>query len=240
VDVLSSLGIHPDGILGHSVGELGCAYADGTFTAEQTVLAAYWRGRCILESKLPRGGMAAIGLDWESVKARCPPGIVGACHNSGDSVTISGPAEDITKFVKVLADEGIFAKEVKSNGVAFHSRYIAEAAPKLRAYLDKVITNPKPRSARWISSSIPEESWGSELARTSSAAYHVNNLVSPVLFAEALLHVPENAVVIEIAPHCLLQAVLRRSSLHPSCLNVGLVRRGHPDNRSLLLSNIGK
>lgn len=61
MDVLFSLGITPDGIVGHSVGELGCAYADGTFTAEQTVLAAYWRGHSILESKLPPGAMAAIG-----------------------------------------------------------------------------------------------------------------------------------------------------------------------------------
>lgn len=61
VDVLTSVGISPDGIVGHSVGELGCAYADGTFTAEQTVLAAFWRGRSILESKLPPGSMAAVG-----------------------------------------------------------------------------------------------------------------------------------------------------------------------------------
>lgn len=61
MDVLNTIGIHPDGIVGHSVGELGCAYADGTFTAEQTVLAAYWRGRCILESKLPLGAMASVG-----------------------------------------------------------------------------------------------------------------------------------------------------------------------------------
>lgn len=37
-------GITPDGIVGHSVGELGCAYADGSFTAEEVILAAYWRG----------------------------------------------------------------------------------------------------------------------------------------------------------------------------------------------------
>lgn len=60
-DVLFAVGIQPDGIVGHSVGELGCAYADGTFTAEQTVLAAYWRGRSIKESKLPPGAMAAVG-----------------------------------------------------------------------------------------------------------------------------------------------------------------------------------
>lgn len=60
-DVLSSLGIQPDGIIGHSVGEVGCAYADGVFTAEQAVLTAYWRGRAIQESKLNPGAMAAVG-----------------------------------------------------------------------------------------------------------------------------------------------------------------------------------
>ena len=61
VDVLTCLGVKPDGIVGHSVGELGCAYADGSLTAEETVLAAYWRGRCIQQADLPPGGMAAVG-----------------------------------------------------------------------------------------------------------------------------------------------------------------------------------
>ncbi|XP_049809979.1 fatty acid synthase isoform X1 [Schistocerca nitens] len=239
VDVLSSLGIHPDGIVGHSVGELGCAYADGTFTAEQTVLAAYWRGRSILESKLPRGSMAAVGLTWEDAKARCPPELVPACHNSADSVTVSGPPDAIAKFVKTLQAEGIFAKEVNSSGVAFHSRYIADAGPKLRKCLEKIIPNPKQRTSRWISSSIPESAWGTSLAQWSSAAYHVNNLLSPVLFNEALKFVPENAIVVEVAPHCLLQAILKRS-LASTCTNVGLMKRGHKDNKEFLFSNIGK
>jgi hypothetical protein len=53
VDVLTMLGIHPDGMIGHSVGEVGCAYADGTFTTAQTILAAYLRGKSIKESQLP-------------------------------------------------------------------------------------------------------------------------------------------------------------------------------------------
>jgi malonyl CoA-acyl carrier protein transacylase len=32
------MGVNPDGIVGHSVGELGCGYADGSLTAEETVL----------------------------------------------------------------------------------------------------------------------------------------------------------------------------------------------------------
>lgn len=239
VNVLKRLRIEPDGIVGHSVGELGCAYADGCFTAEQAIMAAYWRGRCIKEAKLPEGGMAAVGLTWEEAKQRCPEGVVPACHNSEDTVTISGAANLVTEFVKELKSEGVFAREVNSSGVAFHCHYMAGIAPALRKALDQVIPVARPRTEKWISSSIPQTDWDSAMARTSSAAYHVNNLVSPVLFQEALAHVPRNAVVIEIAPHCLLQAILRRS-LGTECAFVGLLKRDEPDNLHYFLSSIGK
>ncbi|KAK9701627.1 Acyl transferase domain [Popillia japonica] len=239
VDILKALGLEPDGIVGHSVGEIGCAYADGTLTAEQAILTAYFRGRAILESNLKKGAMAAVGLSWEETKRRCPADIFPACHNSEDSVTISGPASSIDKFVGQLSSEGIFAKAVQSSGTAFHSKYIADAGPKLRKALDQVIPNAKPRSSRWISSSIPESQWGSPLAQSSSAAYHVNNLLSPVLFHEAIKHVPNNAIVVEIAPHALLQAILRRA-LGADATNIGLVKKGQADMVQFLLSNIGK
>jgi fatty acid synthase len=55
------MGIKPDFIIGHSIGELACAYADETLTLEQTVLITYWRGKSLLMSSLPKGAMAAIG-----------------------------------------------------------------------------------------------------------------------------------------------------------------------------------
>ncbi|XP_050392804.2 fatty acid synthase [Patella vulgata] len=238
VDLLHKMDIKADGIVGHSVGELGCAYADGSLTAAETVLAAYWRGKCIQEAKLPAGGMAAVGLTWEEAKRRSPEGVVPACHNSEDTVTISGPADKIATFVQELKADGIFAKEVNSNGVAFHSYYMADIAPSLKAALSKVIT-PKPRSNRWISSSIPETKWNTDLAKFSSADYHVNNLVSPVLFQEALQHVPKNAIVMEIAPHCLLQAILKRS-LDVNCCMVGLMSRKSTSNVEYFYSSLGK
>lgn len=68
-----------------------------------------------------------------------------------------------------------------------------------------MIKEPKQRSSRWVSTSIPQAEWDSPLAFYSSAEYHVNNLVSPVLFHDGLNLVPDNAVVVEIAPHALLQ-----------------------------------
>lgn len=41
VNILRVLEVPFDYCIGHSVGELGCAYADGTLTAEQMLLAAY-------------------------------------------------------------------------------------------------------------------------------------------------------------------------------------------------------
>ncbi|XP_074648828.1 fatty acid synthase-like isoform X2 [Tubulanus polymorphus] len=239
VDMLTVMGIKPDGMVGHSVGELGCAYADGGLTAEETVLAAYWRGRCVTDAKLPPGGMAAVGLTWDEAKRRCPEGVVPACHNATDTVTISGPDQAIDQFVEEMHKEGVFAKKVNSAGVAFHSYFMEQIAPSLKAALSNVIKDCRMRTPRWISSSIPESRWNSQIARFSSTDYFVNNLVSPVLFQEALQHIPDNAVTVEIAPHCLLQAILKRS-LGSGCVFTGLMKRNHPDNLQYFLTNIGK
>lgn len=61
MDVLSAVGVVPDHIIGHSMGELGCAYADGCLTAEQTILATYYRGLASREAQLIKGAMVAIG-----------------------------------------------------------------------------------------------------------------------------------------------------------------------------------
>uniref|UniRef100_A0A8C2CHT2 Fatty acid synthase n=1 Tax=Cyprinus carpio TaxID=7962 RepID=A0A8C2CHT2_CYPCA len=239
IDMLQRMGLQPDGIVGHSVGELACGYADGSLSHSETILAAYWRGRCIKEANLPPGGMAAVGLTWEECKAQCPQGVVPACHNAEDTVTISGPQDSVSKFVAQLKESGVFAKEVRSAGVAFHSYYMASIAPALLSALQKVIKNPRPRSSRWISTSIPQADWESPLALYSSAEYHVNNLVSPVLFQEGLSFVPDNAVAVEIAPHALLQAILKRS-LKPTCSILPLMKRGHANNLEFFLSHVGK
>ncbi|XP_063382180.1 fatty acid synthase-like [Cydia fagiglandana] len=238
VDVLSELGIQPDGIIGHSVGEIGCAYADGTLTAEQTVLCAYWRGRCTLDSVPASGAMAAIGLTWEDVARRCPADVELAAHNWANSVTISGPLASVEKFIQQLSADGVFVRMVDTAGIAFHSSYIAGVAPLLLQRLQQVIPEPKQRSPRWLSSSIPQEQWNSDLARMSDAAYFVNNLVSVVQFAPVLAQVPKRALLLEIAPHALLQAIVRRAM--PNAVHVPLVRRNAPNALLHLLAAVGK
>ncbi|XP_049519228.1 LOW QUALITY PROTEIN: fatty acid synthase-like [Dermacentor silvarum] len=238
VDVLFAIGIRPDGIVGHSMGEIGCAYADGCFTAEQAVMCAYWRGRCVDLSDLPKGAMAAVGLTWEEATRRCRDGVEPACHNSKDSVTVSGPADAVADLVETLRAENVFTRMVNTENVAYHSKHVHGVRPALLEALKKVVTEPKPRSERWLSSSLPPHRWHEPLAQVCSAEYHVNNFASPVLFFEALQHVPQDAIFVEVAPHCLLQAILRRA-IGPDARCLGLMQR-KGDNHTYFLNSLGQ
>ena len=146
-------------MIGHSVGELGCAYADGCFTAEEMILSAYARGRGSLETNLIPGMMAAIGnihnippkyfkfilfltfclgYGHDQIIDKLPHDIDVACRNSATSCTISGPVDSINEFVSQLKSEGVFAKAVNVAGIAYHSRYIQSAGPTLLKYLKDV------------------------------------------------------------------------------------------------------
>lgn len=98
-----------------------CAYADGCFTADQMILSAYSRGMASLETKKIRGSMAAVGLSYNKIRHRVPETIDVACHNGPDSCTISGPEEDITRFVSELKSQRVFAKEVCGSSSIFFS-----------------------------------------------------------------------------------------------------------------------
>lgn len=216
VNLLRMLEVKMDLCVGHSVGELACAYADGTLTAEQTILAAYSRGIVSHETKVIEGSMAAVGLGYDKVKYLLPPTIETACHNNADSATISGPKSDVAEFVGKLKDKGIFAKEVQCSNIPYHSRYISEMGPKLLKKLREIIPNPVQRSEKWMSTSIPKSEWHLPHNNFSSAEYHTNNLLKQVLFEETTRLLPKESIMIEIAPHGLLQAIVKRSTRNSS------------------------
>ena len=63
INIVRAVGLEPDGILGHSNGEVACAYADGCFNEEQAITVAY--ARSIIGDKsrelIGIGKMAAVG-----------------------------------------------------------------------------------------------------------------------------------------------------------------------------------
>lgn len=83
-------------------------------------------------------GCDISGLGAQEAKQLCPPDIEVACHNGPNLCTLSGPTDSMKKFVKTLQQHGVFAKEVNCANIAYHSKYIASAGPKLLKYLREV------------------------------------------------------------------------------------------------------
>lgn len=90
-EVIKALNLTPDGIIGHSFGEIACAYADNCLTTREALLVSLKRG-VITESdeRIPKGLMAVIGMSWNEVKPMCPKGVSVVCNNSKNTVVVSG------------------------------------------------------------------------------------------------------------------------------------------------------
>jgi fatty acid synthase len=140
--------------------------------------------------------------------------------------------------VAELKAKGIFAKEVACSNIPYHSKFIADMGSNLLKRLSDVVKEPKKRSSKWISSSYPKSMWHMEKSQYSSADYHTNNLLSSVLFEESSVLLPKNAICIEIAPHGLLQAIIKRSMVH--AIHIPMTHRGHKNNDQFLLAALGK
>ncbi|CAG2109741.1 unnamed protein product [Medioppia subpectinata] len=238
-DVILALGITPDGIIGHSFGEIAAAYADGCLDTREAMLVTYYRG-LVTESdkKIPKGLMAVAGLSWNEAKKLCPKGVSPVCNNGKDTVVVSGLYNEVKQMIEDLTQKGIFVRELQSNDIPYHSEYLITSAKKLTEELKKVVLNPKPRSKKWISTAIIESDPDDEL-KTASAEYFVHNLVSPVHFYNKFKHLPSDALILEIGPHGLFGKVVKETLESGSY--VSLIKKDSNDtNLEMFLQSIAK
>ncbi|XP_053380142.1 fatty acid synthase-like [Mercenaria mercenaria] len=178
------------------------------------------------------------GLSWEETKVLAPNGVVLACHNAKDSVTVSGRKDVVETFVNTVLDKGIFAKLLNTNGIAFHSKDLKAVEKPFSKSLKQIIKSSRTNTEQWISTVMHENLLDSGQTRCFSADYLTKSLTTPVFFYEAIQKIPKGSVVIEVAPHCLLQPLLRRALSGSFCI-AGLMKRGQTD-MSFFLSNLGR
>lgn len=184
--------------------------------------------------------MAAVALSKEECSKLLSEDVVIACQNGKNSVTISGPQKSISDIVDKLTAEGVFARKVNTGGLAYHSKYVRDAGPFLYDFVKKILKNPTPRSTKWLSTSVAENQKDESWVKYNCAEYHTNNFCNTVLFDEVYKHIPENAIVVEVAPHGLMQAILKRELDVSSVKILPITNRSTPDNEEFFLSAIGK
>ena len=137
--LLSSFGIKPDVVMGHSLGEYAAAIAAGIFDFENGLKAVCTRGKVMSEIRVEDNGkMASIAAAVERVEPELPRvnGYVAVANkNCPTQTVIAGASKAIDEAVDMFNNMGIQAVEIPVSH-AFHSDIIKPAMPPYRAFLD--------------------------------------------------------------------------------------------------------
>jgi acyl transferase domain-containing protein/acyl carrier protein len=202
--VFLALGLQPELLIGHSVGEYVAAVIAGVMTLEQALLAVAFRGRLIYS--LPKGSMLAVLKSEAELAGVLPDTLDVAVINSPELVVVSGPDEAIADFAARMAQQKVFTKLLPTSH-AFHSRMMA---PSLDAYREhfRSVTLQAPRIP--IISTVSGKPMSAEQA--TDHEYWVQHVVDPVRFAaaaqEALAR--DSLIFVECGPGHSLESAIRR------------------------------
>lgn len=222
VDMLRAAGVAARfaGVVGHSSGEMAALYAAGVLDARDAVRVAYYRG--LHADALPGdGAMMAVGLGRAAAERFCASregaawtgGRIGvAAVNAPASVTLSGERAAIEAAKRVLDEEGVFARVLRVDR-AYHSKQMEACAEKYLASLRACGIRPRqpgPMAPVWVSSVRGDADWWyAQDFEALQGQYWVDNLVSPVLFADAVeaswTHGGPFDLVVEVGPHAALK-----------------------------------
>jgi acyl transferase domain-containing protein/acyl carrier protein len=231
---LRSWGLEPDGVIGHSMGEIAAAHAAGALSLDDAARVVCERSRLLTELS-GLGGLALVELA-EQDAARLIEGreheLSIAAINGPRATVLSGSAAALEETLDELARRGVFARRIAVEFAA-HSPQVEPLQPRLREALAPLA----PRDARCglYSTVTGDPVAGAELG----PGYWVTNVRAPVRFGPTLARMVEDGydAFVEIAPHPVLArpvedhlaAVGRGDALVVSCL-----RRGEDELRSLL------
>ncbi|PWY76064.1 putative hybrid NRPS/PKS enzyme [Aspergillus sclerotioniger CBS 115572] len=247
VDLLKAAGIKFSAVVGHSSGEIGAAYAAGYITATDAIRIAYYRGANLhfAQGKQGQAGaMIAVGTSYEDAQKLCKlrrfrGKVCVAASNSATSVTISGDTDAIDNVRAVYEEEQKFARVLKVDK-AYHSHHMV---PCSEAYANSLRAcgiqprRPLDSDCIWISSVYQQHI--DDVKDNLADSYWISNLVSPVLFSQALeyaLGESQFDLVIEVGPHPALKgpaSQVIQDVLGAAIPYTGVLRRGVNDIDSL-------
>ncbi len=201
----ASVGIRPNVVVGHSVGELAAAQAAGVFSLEDGMRFAEARGTLL--SGTEPGAMAAVFAP--SARVAVAVEALNAASNgvglsiSGDNGThqvVSGPPADIETISRRFESEGVRVTRLNT-AKAFHSALMDPVLDALEASLNDMTI--KPPSLALVSNLTGRVV---EPGQTLNGAYWRRHVRQPVAFATSVRTLADLDVdlVVEIGPRSVL------------------------------------
>ncbi|WP_421616706.1 SDR family NAD(P)-dependent oxidoreductase [Agrobacterium tumefaciens] len=225
-DCLVEKGVKPDFVLGHSVGEVAAAYSAGILSAKDAVTIVAVRSRH-QHSLAGQGAMAAAVMSEAFAlgfaKEHGLDNIVVAGINSHNSVTISGPIEEIKQF-KALSQVSRHVVHVLDIDYPFHHPIID--SEKMAFLRDMPPLAPKSGHTPFISTVTGSLIDGAQL----DSEYWWKNVREPIAFEAAVSLAVENGgnLFLEISPRPILSSYVTETVKQQSAAAVVLPTLSRP------------
>lgn len=194
-----SVGVEPDVVLGHSIGEFAAAYLAGALDFDDASLLAATHARLVQRFAVGHGDsmVVTIGADELTQHLAAADGrVVVAGDNGPTSTLVSGPVAELEALRARLAADGIVSHLVRM-GYAAHSPMVEPVLAPLRAALEQIVAREStiPMISTVTGELLADHALGSD--------YWVDNVRQQSRFAAAVRTLADSGVdiVIELSPH---------------------------------------
>ncbi len=205
-----SVGVRPDVVVGHSLGEIAAAQTAGVYSLEDGM--RFTARRSALMAALPdKGAMAAVFAPADRVaaaveeqNAASPGPDVNIAADNGAQQVVSGREKDVQALVERFGSEGLWARQLRKS-VAYHSVLVEPALDDLEAIFEDL--DVAPPSMDLISSTTGRLV---EPTEKPDGAYWRRHAREPVAFRECINTLAEEGVdvVVEVGPQAVLGTMI--------------------------------
>ncbi|MBF0106002.1 MAG: thioester reductase domain-containing protein [Deltaproteobacteria bacterium] len=208
-DLLKSFSVVPDGIIGHSMGEVAAFCAAGCLTPEEAGRIIFYRGQ-LMHKVSGLGAMASVEMSRDEMEGRIKKydGRVSiAAHNSPNNVVISGDPQLVNTVSEELTAQNVFNRILHVD-LAAHSHHMDALMEEFERAVGQL--TPRAPHCPLISSVTGELVTAADL----TAGYWLKNLRQTVLFNTAAGKAFNSGadVFIEISPHPVLLAAITQAA----------------------------
>ncbi len=197
-DLWRSYGVHPDAVIGHSMGEVTAAVVAGALSVADGFRVIAIRSR-LMSQLAGQGAVALLKLDSEATAALIGdyPEVSVAGYVSPGETVIAGPVEPVDAVIARVSSQNRFARRVNME-VASHTPLMDPILPELRAALadtaPEIVTVP-------FYSTVVEGTTDPVL----DAEYWVANVRQPARVSQAVAAAAhDHATFVEVSAHPIL------------------------------------
>jgi acyl transferase domain-containing protein/acyl carrier protein len=202
-----SFGMRPDGVVGHSQGEIAAACVAGVLSLEDAARVAAVRSQLIAQHTTGRGGgMLSVSEPIDKIQTRItqwPDQIWIAAINSPAAVTLSGDRGALDELATQCEAEDVWVRRIAVD-YASHSPHIEPLQDQLLAELAEITPHTSTVSFHSTVTNHP----------TFDADYWYRNLREPVQLHHTITTMTEHGYTtfIEISPHPILTLPLEQTN----------------------------